>query len=346
MFRSRRLALVKKLFLLFLLLLAPCLASPELDGRQVLLVISAERTDRDGEWLELALRGLRHRLGLTANDLPVVRMGFQDADQAHLKTLEIAAEDSPVVALVRWKAPASKGPGEVVGENLSRRAFRSAGLEAPREILKAWLVAEGRQELVARLEEPPERPAPEQAPEEPEPGFTPIDPAQLAYDEFRFDDAIKEARVNGDAALEERARRAYHQQAALALAEGRKDLALSVYTALRDFYPADSFYSAKVKELSRDPASLIHGRWKLHSNIGWAEIQAHPDGRLEARAASWILKREVKWEGHWEMTGATERTFQFHWKTGNLHDLTVSEDERTFQGSGLHEGRITGRRLD
>lgn len=57
------------------------MAAPALDGRQVLLIASQSQDDLDGEWLELALRGMRNELGLEPVELPVVLKA-----EAHVST--------------------------------------------------------------------------------------------------------------------------------------------------------------------------------------------------------------------------------------------------------------------
>ncbi|MCA9792408.1 MAG: hypothetical protein KC910_11455, partial [Candidatus Eremiobacteraeota bacterium] len=122
-------------------------------------------------------------------------------------------------------------------------------------------------------------------------------------------------------------------------------LALSVYRKLLALYPERGFYQDKVDELGRNPKDAILGRWKMVSKLGWLEFSAFPDGRLEGKTGSFLLPIVVKAEGHWVFTGNKERTFQLHWKAGNLHDVTVNEDLKTLKGQGLTEGPVSGTRL-
>ena len=309
-------------------------AAPVLDGKQVLLIVSEERHDLDGEWLELALRGMRHDLGLSGREIPVVRMGFddQDANSKHFKRLGVTSQDGPLVCLVQWGQTASEGPADIVDGLVVRGATRDGGLEAPRSVFVAWLERTGRESLISLI-----LPQPEPA--------NPPEPAQVAYDQRRYAEAIELAREVGLHDLEERAKSALRNQALLAASEDRNELALSVYKKLSILYPEDLAFRNKVEDLSITPADYIVGRWKLVSSSGWVEFSAYPDGRLKGRGALHLIPFKAKMEGHWEVTGATERTFQLHWKNGNLHNLKVHENLESMEGRGLKDGEVSAERL-
>lgn len=327
----------KRAFSLLLIFLASTLAlsaAPSLEGKEVLLIVSKERHDLDGEWLELAMRGMRHELGLSGDELPVVRMGFddKDANAKHFERLGLQPEDGPLVCLVQWGAPADQGPQAILDELLVVGATRESGLEGPRSMFVAWLERTGRDALIPLIAPKPE---PVELPE----------PAQIAYDQRRYAEAIELAREAGLTQLEESAAEALRNQAVLALSEDRRELALSVYKKLAGLYPEDSAFQSKVKELSTTPADLIQGRWKLVSSAGWAEFSAFPDGRLEGRGALHLIPFKAKIEGHWEVTGTQERTFQLHWKNGNLHNVKIHENGQSMEGRGINDGNVSGQRL-
>lgn len=321
------------LFFLFLSL-SSVQAAPDLGGKEVLLIVSSQRHDLDGEWLELALRGMRHELGLTGQDIPVVRMGFddKDADPAHFERLEVSSEDLPLVCLVRWGTPASDGPQAVIEEMLASGATREAGLERPRSIFVSWLKRTGRDNLVAIIE-----PEPVAEPEMPE-------PAQVAYEQRRFVEAVELAREAGLVELEAASKEALRNQAALALSEDRRELAISVYGELARLYPGEPAFQQKVDELGVNPAAYIEGDWKLVSSSGWIEFTAHADGRLTGKGALHLIPFPGKMEGHWECTGLSERTYQLHWKNGSLHNIKVHENGGTMEGRGISDGNVTGRK--
>ena len=361
---ARRYHLIAACLLTIFALVAPASAQVDLTGRQVLLIVTENRDDRNGEWLELSLRSIRHELGLAAQDLPVVRMGFsdRDADPKHFERLQLTKEDAPLLALVEWSSPDIEGPKRVIDRRILTRVYPEQGLDEPKRLLGHWLRSQGRDRLAEELLEsdagegegdrelPPDtEPPPDAEPPEPTPSATPEpppDPALKAFDQRRYAEAIVLARERQDAPLEERAKEAFRQQAVLALAEGRRPLALSVYTQLSVLYPEETFFSERVKELSNPPEKIILGRWKIVSGLGWAEFRAKPDGKLKGKAGGWLLPLTTKWEGRWELTGARERTFRLHWKTGNIHDVTISEDGSAMTGTGLHEGEVKGERLE
>ena len=309
-------------------------AAPTLDGKQVLLIVSKERHDLDGEWLELTLRGMRHELGLSGQDIPVVRMGFddQDANAQHFERLGVSSEDGPLVCLVQWGEPASAGPQEIVNELLMTGATREVGLNVPRSLFVAWLEHTGRDNLVSII-----------APK-PEPVESPS-PAQVAFDQRRYEEAIELAREAGLASLEDQAKDALRNQAQLAVSENRDELALSVYKKLSRLYPEDPAFRHKVEQLSVTPADYIVGRWKLVSSSGWIEFSAYRDGRLAGHGALHLVPFKAKMEGHWEVTGTTERTFQLHWKNGHLHNVKVHENLQSLEGRGLSDGEVSAKRL-
>lgn len=314
-------------------------AAPDLGGKEVLLIVSSQRHDLDGEWLELALRGMRHELGLTGEEIPVVRMGFddKDADPAHFQRLGVGSDDLPLICLVQWSPQASDGPQAVVEGMIASGATREAGLEGPRSIFVSWLKSTGRENLVAIIEPKPEPVAePVEVPE----------PAQVAYDQRRFAEAVELAREAGFVELEAASKEALRNQAALALSEDRRELAISVYRELARLYPGEAAFQKKVDELSISPATYIEGNWKLVSSSGWIEFTAHPDGRLTGKGALHLIPFPGKMEGHWECTGLNERTYQLHWKNGSLHNIKVHENGGTMEGRGLSDGNVTGRRTE
>jgi hypothetical protein len=280
-------------------------AAPPLEGKQVFLIVSSDRHDLDGEWLELTLRGMRHELGLSGQEIPVVRMGFddKDANAQHFERLGLRPEDGPLVCLVQWEEPASAGPREIVDDLLVTGATRELGLVAPRSLFISWLENTGRDNLIPII-----------APQ-PEPVELPT-PAQVAFDQRRYEEAIELAREAGMASLEERAKEALRNQALLALTEDRDEL-----------------------------ADYIVGRWKLVSSSGWVEFSAYRDGRLAGHGALHLVPFKAKMEGHWEVTGATERTFQLHWKNGSLHNVKVHENLQSMEGRGLSDGEVSAKRL-
>jgi hypothetical protein len=326
-----------RILLLILILTSSSLAAPDLSGKEVLLIVSAQRSDLDGEWLELALRGMRHDLGLTTADIPVVRMGFDDTDaqDEHFERLGISKENGPFVCLARWGSPATTGPQSIVDELLIEKAERGRGLEEPRSLFVAWLKRTGRSNLVPIITPPPPEPALIEVP----------DPALEAYEQRRFAEAIRLARASGSREIEEKAKADFQQQAALALAEERDDLALSVYAQLSELYPDDKFYRHKVRELQTVPADLIAGKWKVTSSSGWIEFTASRDGNLKGKGALYLLPIPGSMKGHWEVTGDKERTFQLHWTNGHLHNIQIHENGETFEGKGLSDGNVSGKKL-
>ncbi|MGE0488553.1 MAG: hypothetical protein AB7S38_05010 [Vulcanimicrobiota bacterium] len=105
---------------------------------------------------------------------------------------------------------------------------REAGLDGPRQLFQSWLRSNGRGELAGRLDllaEEIELP----------------DPARQAFEQRRFEEAITLARQASDPQLEAQAEEAFAGQAALALAEDHRSLALSVYRRLLALYPERAF---------------------------------------------------------------------------------------------------------
>lgn len=230
---------MRKLIAVLLLLTSSALAAPNLGGREVLLVVSGERQDRDGEWLELAVLGLRHELGLTSQDLPVVRMGIldKDTDPAYFQRLGLKPGELPALGLVKWSQTEEEGPSKVVDNLLVVGAYRHKGLVGPRRLLISWLNRTARTELIPRME------APSQA--------GPAGPVALALKEGRYEEAIRLARDEHNPELEAQARVALERQAGVAQAEGRIQLARSVYRTLAELYPDQEIYVEKIEKLDK-----------------------------------------------------------------------------------------------
>lgn len=328
---------MKQLLCLFLLSTSLALAVPDLGGKEVFLVVSDQRQDRDGEWLELTLRGYRHELGLKTEDLPVVRMGFGDEDgkKEYFQQIGLSKDHLPAVCLVKWHSQEKEGPQSVVEGFVLTSAQREKGLDAPRQLFIDWLRRSGRENLVSLILPPP--------PPAAEPVELP-DPATIAFQEQRYDDAILLARESADRVLEERAKQRYQEQAALAFVEERQALALSVYSRLLELYPEESLFRSKVEELSTKTEDLLIGAWTLRSSSGWIEFEAFEDGTLKGKGALFLIPFPGKMEGHWLLTGDTERTFQLHWKNGALHNIKVHEHGSSFEGRGLSDGAVSGER--
>lgn len=325
-------------FLVCLLLLLSGLASalPSLGDKEVFLVVSQQRQDRDGEWLELTLRGFRHDLGLRTEDLPVVRMGYSDEDAKaeYFEQLDLRPDQLPAVCLVKWSSEEKNGPEFIIDDFLLTSAEREKGLEGPRQLFIEWLQRTGRENLISLILPPPPKPEPVRLP----------DPAAIAFQEKRYDDAILLAREVSDEELENKAKQEYQEQAALAFAEERRELALSVYSRLLELYPDHPTYRSKVTELSIRAEDLIVGKWKIRSSSGWIEFVALEDGTLRGKGALYLLPIPGKMEGHWLLTGDSERTFQLHWKNGALHNIKIHENGESFQGTGVTDGNVTGNR--
>ena len=208
--------------LFFILFLASyATAAPALDGREVILVVSSQRHDLEGERLELSVRSLRHKLGFSTEELPVVRMGMNDKDSKaeHFERLNLTPELLPAICLVQWSKPASEGPESVLDGSLAGPVPGVEAEDKARSILIAWLTRNGKENLVSLLQPKPE-------PKPPEPL-----PAEIALQEGRFEEAIALARKNGQADLEHQARQGLEGQAALAYSEGRKDDAFTPTTS-------------------------------------------------------------------------------------------------------------------
>lgn len=323
----------------FILLACPSWAKPVLDSREVLLIISDKRGDLDGEWLELAVRSMRHELGISQDELPVVRMGLQDPDAKaeHFQRLAVTSEQAPVLCLVLWGSPEASGPQSVVDSIRIEKARREQGLGGPRSVFIEWLKRVGKDNLIALIKPPGE-------PEPPQPVAP--DPALVAYQERRYEDAIVLARESANPSLEAMARQDFQAQAALALAEEREKLALSVYQKLAALYPKDEFFALKVQELSTKPADLIVGDWKMTSKTGWAKFTASVDGSLRGKGGVYLFPIAGKIKGHWEITGDKERTFQLHWTNGHLHNIKLHENGQSFEGRGIKEGDVSGQKLN
>lgn len=328
---------MNRLILLFLLFI-PVLAAPEVGGKDVILIVSDNRGDVNGEWLELTVRGMRHELGLKPEDLPVVRMGFKDddAEVEHFERLGLKAEDSPIICLVGWSEDEKDGPTKVLRDSLMLKAAKEKGVEAPRSVFIKWLELNQLDSLISIIDPPPPPPEVVKLP----------DPGQVAFENRRYAEAIEWARKSEDTKLEEAAQKELEELGLLAIAEKQDQLALSVFRELLGLYPEEPAYQNRVKELSTTPADLISGRWKMKSASGWIKFTAHPDGRLEGKGALYLVPIPGKMVGHWEITGDTERTFQLHWKNGALHNIKVHENGKTFEGRGLSDGDVGGRRVE
>lgn len=324
------------IFLLFLLA-APLWAAPDLGGKEVFLIVTAERHDRDGEWLELEVRDMRHTLGFDTEELPVVRMGLLDSDGKgeYFQKLSIAATDLPALLVVKWSEKASDGPAAVV-EGFRLTQLRSDEKpDRPRALFMDWLTKNGKENLVSLIAPPPE-----------EPSVPAVSPAQQALDEGRLEQAILLARQEQDPNTELKARQVYQEQGSVAVSEGRKELATAIYETLLRLYPTDEFFAAKVKELHLRPADLMCGRWEMKSSLGWFKFTAFPDGRLEGKTALYLIPLAHKKKGTWTVTGETERTFQLKWSNGAIYNIRFHENGDTFEGKGVSDGNVSGRRLD
>lgn len=136
--------------LAFLVLLSSWAMADSLDGRTVILVIAEHRVgDQQGTQLERAIKEFRTELGLRANDMPLVLMGFADADtkRSYFDGLGVKAQDAPVLAVVEWGNPARFGPKRV----LSGAVVRNASPQHAPSIINAYLKTMGHP---ARLPEP------------------------------------------------------------------------------------------------------------------------------------------------------------------------------------------------
>ena len=340
------------IFLGTILLTSSAWGAPVLDGREVFLIVSAERNDLDGEWMELAIRGIRHDIGMTASQLPVVRMGIadSDADDKYFQRLGLSPNDIPALCVVRWSDEAALGPKQILQGQVVRRASRDKGLKKPKALFRQWLIEHGELEMADKLTDPvPEDELERQPSPNPERTSEPVfemTAAEVALAERRYPEAIQLARDSGETIIETEARQAFHQQGALAIAEGQPDLALSVYQKLQALYPKNIMFHSKVEDLTRDPNKPIIGHWKMNSTSAWVEFTAHADGKLTGKAALFAIPVAAKMEGHWLLTGDKERTFQLHWKNGALHNVKVHENLQTLQGQDLHGEQVSGQRLE
>lgn len=321
--------------LTLLLLVIPVSGAPSLGGKEVILVVSAERHDLAGESIELALRSMRNKLGLTTEELPVVRMGLLDPDgkPEYFQNLGISQEQLPVVCLVSWGSPAENGPQSVLDDLLEEQVQKDQSEERAREVLKGWLIRNGKDNLVGLITPPPPASEPQPPPED------------IAFQEGRLEEALTLAREHSNPTIEHQARQALQEKAAVAYAEKRLEDALPIYKFLAEHYPGDQLFQEKVQELSVKPADLISGKWELRSSRGWLQFTAFPDGRLKGKSSLYLMPIVGNREGHWVVTGEQERTFQLHWKNGKLHNIKLHENGQTFDGHGVRDGNVSGKRL-
>ena len=171
---------MKRLCLLFLFLLSGLAGAVELDGRTVILVVAEHRAnDPVVSSMEAELIRLRTELGMSAEDMPIIFMGFADSDtdKANFDRLGFKAADAPVMCVVEWGKPARFGPKKVLGAAIKRHAE----VQHSAAIVNAYL---GQMGFDNRLPEPPGfglRPTP--APVE----VVDNSPGRLEIDKVRFE---------------------------------------------------------------------------------------------------------------------------------------------------------------
>lgn len=116
---------MKRLILLLLIFLCGGASAVDLDGRIVILLVSAHRTgDPAMEAVKSKLLAIRQELGYTTESMPVVFMGFKDSDteRKYFDRLGFQAFDSPVLCVVEWGNPARFGPKRVLDYAIARSA--------------------------------------------------------------------------------------------------------------------------------------------------------------------------------------------------------------------------------
>ncbi len=161
--------------LVFLALLSSWALADSLDGRTVILIMAEHRVgDPKGSQLEDAVKKYRAELGLQADEMPLITMGFADADtkRSYFDGLGVKAQDAPVLAVVEWGNPARFGPKRI----LSGAVVRNASVHNVPRIINAYLKTMGNP---ARLTEPDTIPLPNLV-EDSEPG-------RLQIESLRFE---------------------------------------------------------------------------------------------------------------------------------------------------------------
>ncbi|MFA7482858.1 MAG: hypothetical protein WC314_20290 [Vulcanimicrobiota bacterium] len=116
---------MKKLVLILLILFASIASAVELDGRTVILLVSAHRSgDQRMEEVKKKLLEERSALGLDTESMPIVFMGFKDSDteREYFDRLGFQEFDSPVLCVVEWGNPARFGPKRVLDYAIARSA--------------------------------------------------------------------------------------------------------------------------------------------------------------------------------------------------------------------------------
>lgn len=116
---------MKKIVVLLILLLAGLASAVELDGRTVILLVSAHRSgDPQMEGVKAKLLKVRSELGYTTESMPIVYMGFEDSDteRKYFDRLGFQAFDSPVLCVAEWGNPARFGPKRVLDYAIARSA--------------------------------------------------------------------------------------------------------------------------------------------------------------------------------------------------------------------------------
>ena len=116
---------MKRLILVMLMLLCGGASAVNLDGRIVILLVSAHRTgDPRMEAVKSELLKMRQDLGYDTESMPVVFMGFEDSDteRKYFDRLGFQAFDSPVLCVVEWGNPARFGPKRVLDYAIARSA--------------------------------------------------------------------------------------------------------------------------------------------------------------------------------------------------------------------------------
>lgn len=323
----------------------------ELEGSTVVLAITYQRQDdRSQQLLERQLAVLRRQVGLSADEMPIVFLGFQEPDCTLelLKRLGVTRDDGPLVCIVEW-GPEKFGPRRVldgaVARHLDPQDDRVAAMVA------TWLRRAGQADKIALLPRPqtPDLPAAELDPA--------LDEAVGAFVEGRYGEPDGENAIeliqgaldrHADAAtvdLLERSVAAFENQARAALHSGDRPRAAQIFRRLAALFPDRPSYAQAAQSLASPARELLIGNWSYRSQPGRASFSVSKDFTCQA---NWFPEggSPSKEPGTWRCVDPDSRVFEIRWRWGNVTRVRLSPEGDSFESDGLLDGPGEGRRKD
>ncbi|MCA9790155.1 MAG: hypothetical protein KC910_00105 [Candidatus Eremiobacteraeota bacterium] len=323
----------------------------ELEGSTVVLAITYQRQDdRSQQLLERQLGALRRQVGLSPDEMPIVFLGFQEADCSLdvLKRLGVTCDDGPLVCIVEW-GPEQFGPRRVlegaIARHLDPQDDRVAAMVA------TWLRRAGQADKIALLPRPqtPDLPSAQLAPA--------LDEAVGAFVEGRYgepdrDNAIEltlaALRGHPDPAaidLLERSVVGFEDQARGALHSGDRPRAAQIFRRLAVLFPDRPSYAQAAVSLASPARELLIGNWSYRSKPGRASFAVSKDFTCQAH---WFPESGApsKEPGTWRCLDPEARLFEIRWRWGNVTRVRLSSEGDSFNSEGLLDGPGEGRRKD